>query len=128
MNLNNQMNMHGIPPNCHGGNNHGAKNKYMFSGKEFGMNSDKITLRGNPSNFNRNDLKQIVKKQDESDTVLRKRQYATQNNSQQQQQYKGMAGPRRIDLSFTPSIHSYQRGMSLPPHLKSMHGDYYINK
>ena len=90
-----QINVNGIQTNVN-------SKKYAFSGKEFGFNSDKITLRGNPSHFNRNDLRQIVKKLDESDTVLRKKLYATLNNSSQHQQYKGMGGPKRIDLTFTP--------------------------
>lgn len=60
INLNiNQINIQGLTNN---NPQMGSNKKYAFSGKEFGINSDKITLRGNPSNFNRNDLKQIVKK------------------------------------------------------------------
>ena len=64
---------------------------------------------------------------DESDAVLRKRLYATLNNTQQQKApYKAPGGPKRIDLSFTPNINSYQRGMSLPPHLKHIQQDYFL--
>ena len=103
--------------------------KYAISGKDFPINPEKASVRttNQQGSFNRQDLKQIVKKLDESDAVLRKRLYATLNNTQQQKQpYKAPGAPKRIDLSFTPNINSYQRGMSLPPHLKHVQQDYFI--
>ena len=92
-------------------------------GKEFGVNSEKMTQRNNGGQFNKNDLRQIVKKFDESDAVQKKKLYATQNNSGKNA-VKTVGGPKRIDLTFQPSVHSYQRGMSQPPHLKAInHGN-----